>query len=137
MNHYSYKQVIVFRADLLKKYPVSKGKISAQVAHGSMGALLNYKTSVSKSQDGGSITLEVPSDVFNWLEGSFAKTVLKCESLEQLLDLEAKCRDNGLNCCVITDNGTTAFEEPTVTCIAIGPHESARIDEITGDLKLL
>jgi PTH2 family peptidyl-tRNA hydrolase len=38
----------------------------------------------------------------------------------------------------MTDNGKTEFhEEPTRTCLAIGPNEAEKIDEITGELQLL
>lgn len=39
---------------------------------------------------------------------------------------------------LITDSGKTEFHgEPTDTCLAIGPGEADKIDEITGHLQLL
>jgi len=43
-----------------------------------------------------------------------------------------------VECHVITDNGKTEFGGiPTKTCLALGPDLSEKIDEVTGDLKLL
>jgi PTH2 family peptidyl-tRNA hydrolase len=39
---------------------------------------------------------------------------------------------------LITDSGRTEFHgKPTRTCLAIGPDEAAKIDQVTGHLELL
>ena len=44
----------------------------------------------------------------------------------------------GLNRSLIQDAGLTEFKGiPTLTCCAIGPNESEKIDLITGSLQLL
>ena len=44
----------------------------------------------------------------------------------------------GLEGHLITDSGKTEFHgEPTNTCLAIGPDESWKNDQITGHLQLL
>jgi len=46
-------------------------------------------------------------------------------------------KDLGLSSSIITDAGKTTVAPGTTTCGAIGPDKEDKIDEITGDLKLL
>ena len=124
------KQVIVVRKDL----DMTKGKTAAQVAHASLGAVLQAE----KQRDKKSLTLTMDEDLEAWLSGPFAKIVLACNSLEELLELQNKSRGAGLRTCLITDAGRTEFKGvPTVTCLAIGPAKVDKIDKITSSLKLL
>jgi PTH2 family peptidyl-tRNA hydrolase len=138
------KQVIVVRKDLNMR----KGKIAAQVAHASMKVLLDKMTFTDMSlttppSDNPRFTemsMIIPksSGLYDWLAGSFTKVVVSINSLDELLLLQTKANDAGIINAVITDAGRTEFHgEPTVTCIAIGPDESEKIDIITGDLPLL
>lgn len=113
------KQVIIVRKDLGMKV----GKTAAQVAHGSLGAVLaNMKDSRVKK----------------WLSGQFTKICLKCESEEELLELELQAKQAGMINCLITDAGHTVFDGvPTRTVLAIGPDEEEKINKLTGHLKLL
>ncbi len=44
----------------------------------------------------------------------------------------------GLDVHLITDSGRTEFHgQPTRTCLAIGPDDASKIDEVTGQLELL
>ena len=140
---YDIKQVIVVRKDLNMR----KGKIAAQVAHASMKVLLD-RMSVTPN----AANMEDPSNPFiiramtmtpnsymnQWLEGSFAKIVVSCNSEEELRNLECDAHEAGIPNALITDAGATEFNGvPTVTCLAIGPHSSEEINKITGNLKLL
>ena len=59
-------------------------------------------------------------------------------SEEELMELQDKALDAGLEVHLITDSGKTEFHgEPTNTCLAIGPDKAEKIDEITGQLQLL
>lgn len=72
-----------------------------------------------------------------WLSGTFTKVTLQVDSEEALLDVFNRARAKGLISCLVTDSGKIEFDGiPTKTCCAIGPHEAAKIDEITKDLKL-
>jgi PTH2 family peptidyl-tRNA hydrolase len=129
------KQVILVRKDL--KMP--SGKIGAQVAHASMRVLLEQmdrqviSTSVTRK-----LTYEVESPMDAWLSCRFTKVCLRVDSEEELLDLYNKAKDKCLPCSLVTDAGFTVFNGvPTNTCVAIGPHWSETINEITGHLKLL
>lgn len=123
------KQVIVVRKDLNMR----KGKIAAQVAHAAMKFLVQY-------YQPGSDTLKrklIP-DMVAWLSGAFAKVVLSCDSEQELLDLVNKAERRGIIVHTIVDAGRTEFHGvPTLTCAAFGPDESHRLDEVTGNLKLL
>ena len=60
------------------------------------------------------------------------------DSEEELMGIHDKALDAGLEVHLITDSGKTEFHgEATDTCLAIGPDEAEKIDEITGNLELL
>ncbi|MBI5295655.1 MAG: peptidyl-tRNA hydrolase [Chloroflexi bacterium] len=111
------KQVIVVN-EVLK---LPRGKLAAQVAHASVAAFLETE----------------PRDQMAWLEEGMPKVVLKGEDETALRELEQKAATLGLPVCLIEDAGRTAVPEGTVTCLGIGPAEDAKIDEVTGELKLL
>jgi len=144
MGVYKYKQSIIVRADL----NMPKGKMAAQVAHASMGAILKYVT--YKCVDNSNVIyeandrkayhiykMEVPAPVHEWLAGDFAKIVLKCQSLDDLLGLMIRAEKRGVPYKLIKDNGATFFDKPTVTCIAVGPWDAEVIDEMTKEFKLM
>lgn len=124
------KQVIVVRKDLNMR----KGKIAAQSAHASMGAILNLSTTENNK-----IVVDISSSAVNeWLTGRFTKICLSVDSEEELLEIYQSAIDNGLNVKLITDAGLTEFNGvPTKTCLAIGPDQPEKIDPITRHLKLL
>ena len=71
-----------------------------------------------------------------WLKGLFTKVVCRVRSEEELLRVYADAKQAGLQAEMITDSGHTEFhDEPTVTCIAIGPDWEHLIDPVTGDLE--
>ena len=138
------KQVIVVRKDLNMR----KGKIAAQVAHASMKVLLDrmavnyYHYEQADGTQCGSeewvLNIGCDSPMYQWLTGAFTKIVLYVESEDAITALANRCHFMAVPHAVITDAGRTEFHgEPTITCIAIGPDESDKIDEITGDLPLL
>lgn len=111
------KQVIVVRRDL----KMGKGKMSAQVAHASVGAL-------------GKCEREAAGE---WESSGAKKVVLWAASLEELLELEKKAKRAKLPNFLVTDAGRTEFTEPTTTCLGIGPARESEIDALTGHLKLV
>ena len=146
------KQVIVLR----RKYPDGKGgyfiprtgKLIAQACHASMKVLLDRMTfeGISITNPPSSnprfveVSMIIPKSgcLYEWLQGVFTKVVVSVDSLDELLELQTKVNDAGIINAIITDAGRTEFHgEPTVTCIAIGPDKSEKIDDITGDLPLL
>jgi PTH2 family peptidyl-tRNA hydrolase len=111
------KQAIVVRTDL----KMGKGKIAAEVAHASLGAL---KVAERKK-------------VALWeIEGQ-KKIVVKVGSLQELKSLCKRAGSQGLPCFLVSDAGLTQVESGSETALGIGPDEDGKIDRITKDLKLL
>jgi PTH2 family peptidyl-tRNA hydrolase len=70
-------------------------------------------------------------------EKNFAKIVLQVDSEEALVEVYEKAIAAGLEAHLITDSGATEFHGvPTKTAVGIGPDLAAKIDAVTGDLKL-
>ena len=136
------KQVIIVRTDLPKEFLENRGKIAAQVAHASLGALLSCSNMQNSMSDIGLVMLTLRMGkngaMHDWLENKFTKICLKCNSLEELLELEKAAKDAHFPCALITDAGDTIFNHvPTVTCLGIGPAWDVDLDKITKHLKLL
>lgn len=131
------KQVIVVRKDL----KMSKGKMAAQVAHASLGALfmaMGIGKFATKS-DGDILHVKVPngSPLDYWLNESFTKVVLEVADEQALRHLEARLvLEKKIPFSTIVDEGRTEFHSDTLTCIGIGPYWSEAINELTGNLKL-
>lgn len=123
------KQVICVRHDLKMR----RGKQIAQGAHASMSFICR------RMQEAGSVSLTDFTDAQReWLTGAFAKVCCRVNSEEELMEIHDKALEAGLEVHLITDSGKTEFHgEPTNTCLAIGPDEAEKIDEITGHLQLL
>lgn len=123
------KQVIVMRHDLKMR----RGKQIAQGAHASMSFLCR------RLQESDSVSVNDFSEVQSaWLTGSFAKVCCRVNSEEELFEIHDKAQEAGLEVHLITDSGKTEFhDQPTNTCLAIGPDETEKIDTITGHLQLL
>lgn len=90
-------------------------------------------------QEQGSVSLGDFSEVAcGWLTGAFAKVCCRVDNEDELMANHNKAVEAGLEVHLITDSGKTEFHgEPTRTCLAIGPDEAEKIDEITGALQLL
>ena len=128
-DHYSHKQVIVLRKDLNMR----KGKMVAQGAHASMGAILKL---ARREAD----TLVIPLDarIEPWLCGRFAKICASVSSEAELLELYERATAAGLVTSLIQDAGFTEFDGvATYTAIAIGPDRVEAIDPFTRHLPLL
>jgi peptidyl-tRNA hydrolase, PTH2 family len=111
------KQVIIVRQDL--KLP--KGKLAAQAAHASVACYA--KTGVFKRK--------------KWMALGMKKVVLKVEGLDELRLYSEKAKRAGLVNAMIADAGKTVVEKGTITCMGIGPDIDNKVDEITGELKML
>lgn len=138
------KQVIVVRKDLKNSegQKVRTGKLMAQVAHASIGALLEFfrkiktsdKTTIYHTEFGENCIMD------EWLNGKFTKVCLSVDSEEELLEIYNKAKEKSTigGVVLITDAGLTEFNGvPTNTCVGIGPFYTKDIDKITGHLKLL
>jgi PTH2 family peptidyl-tRNA hydrolase len=119
------KQVIVMRRDL----GMRRGKEIAQGAHASM---IWLATRIRQRRYGFSEAER------QWLAGAFTKVCVRVDSEEELLSIVRAAEEAGVTVHLVVDAGRTEFHGvPTPTCCAVGPDFSARIDPITGHLKLL
>lgn len=111
------KQVFLVRSDL--KLP--KGKMAAQVAHASIESFLassRYKR-------------------WLWRRTGAKKIVLKVKDLGELEEFYGLAKKKKLACAMIKDAGHTTVKPGTITCVGIGPDRVAKIDEVTGTLKMM
>jgi PTH2 family peptidyl-tRNA hydrolase len=123
-----HKQVIVMRKDLNMR----KGKLVAQGAHASMGAILSLC-----KQDGDRLVLEMDERTKPWLTGRFKKICVYVNSEQELLEIYNTALTNGLVCSIIKDSGLTEFHGvPTLTAVAVGPDREDKIDTVTKHLPL-
>lgn len=135
------KMVITIRKDLKMR----AGKTVAQASHASMKVLLDRMKSKPvfhpvhrPTHVEYKLTVKDGSPMYKWITGSFKKIVVYVNSEQELLDIYAQARVAELPCSLIKDSGFTEFHGvPTYTAVAIGPHWSDEIDEITGELPLL
>lgn len=109
------KQVILVRSDL--KMP--KGKLAVQVAHASLEAALKS------------------NKLKEWKSKGTKKVILKVKDEGELLKYYELAKKYKLTNALIKDAAKTFFKEPTITCLAIGPEKSEKIDKITKELKML
>ncbi len=124
------KQVIVMRKDL----NMSKGKMVTQGAHASIAFLTNkMKDNLSNPEALWWVNLSQAEK--EWVYGTFFKVCVGVDSKKELLDIGYNAVMLGLSVKYIEE--TTGFDEPTFTCLAIGPDYSSKIDPITKHLKLL
>jgi peptidyl-tRNA hydrolase, PTH2 family len=123
-----HKQVIVMRKDLKCR----KGKLIAQGAHASLGAILSLC-----QQDGNRLILEMDDRTRPWLTGRFKKICVYVNSEAELLEVHEQAKAAGLITSLIKDAGLTEFNGvATLTCCGIGPDRADKIDAVTGQLPL-
>jgi len=113
------KQVIAVRKDL----KLTKGKMSAQVAHASVEA---YR--LAKDQHSQITKI--------WTATGAKKVVVYVEDKTDLINLMGKLPSE-IPSKVIIDSGRTHLEPGTMTCIGIGPYHEDQLDKYTGALKLV
>ena len=119
------KQTIVMRKDL----NLSKGRLLTQCAHASIAFL----TDLIKEYEGEQIQLTETQK--EWVYGTFYKICVGVDSEKELLDIGYNAVMLGLSVKYIEE--TNGFDKPTITCLAIGPDYSSKIDPVTKHLKLL
>lgn len=128
------KMVIVMRKDLNMR----KGKMIAQGAHASLGIFSNLFDQFSSKIYLHHYHLDVSPVMHDWLQDSYRKICVGCNSAEELLEIKRKAVEANIPCVVIEDNGLTEFKGvKTMTCLTLGPGYDDEIDKITGHLKLL
>jgi peptidyl-tRNA hydrolase len=124
---YKYVQYIVVRKDLVPTMGI--GKTAAQVAHASLGAILD-----------GDHILDHPA-IKGWINGPFAKLVVYVKTKQKLLNLMDKLDGEGIRYVPINDACRTKLtpEEDgrTLTCIGVIPIVTAETPKYLKKLQLL
>lgn len=113
------KQVIVVRKDL----KLTKGKMSAQVAH---AAVEGYRMAMDIA----------PKIAKEWINAGEKKVVVYVEDQGELVALMKRI-PHGIPMKPIIDAGRTHLEPGTMTCLGLGPYYDGELDKYTGELKLV
>lgn len=71
-----------------------------------------------------------------WEKSGQAKVTLRCASANEMLELQDRARAASLIANSIRDAGRTQIAAGSRTVLAIGPAPVAKIDLVTGHLKL-
>lgn len=111
------KQVIVVNEALR----LPRGKLAAQVAHAAVGAFIEADEESKQA----------------WVNGGMPKIILKVDSETELTNLYDLALGRTVPARLIRDAGRTIIPAGTVTCLGLGPASDSKIDELTGQLKLL
>lgn len=113
------KQVIVVRTDLNMR----KGKMCSQVAHASMKVILDKMSCMpsiamynGEKHKHFSLIEKYDSPISRWIEESFTKIVVGCNSEEELFELQRKANEMKIVNALILDNGNTEFKEDCDNC---------------------
>ena len=97
------------------------GKWMVQASHAFMGA---FNTNTNRL------------DCAEYFQNSQPKIVLKAKNEAMLIRAEKECLDANINCYLVTDIGRTVFNEPTVTCLGIGPVLKKDLPKFINKLQL-
>lgn len=128
------KLVILVRKDL----DMSAGKTAAQVSHAVLKSFMNRMSNMGKrGPDTECIDYSEDKLLSDWLKTGQTKVVLEVADLAELELRRSRAITKELHYSIVVDEGRTEIAPSTITCMAIGPDESERIDEVAGDLKLL
>lgn len=111
------KLAIFVRKDL----DMRTGKIAVQIGHASVMAYRN----------------NIPSLSEQWYEEGQKKIVLKVPDEETLKKIEQFSTEHYVDSYRVIDFGLTQIAPNTWTCLAVGPDDDAKIDEITKGYSLL
>jgi len=130
MSVYNIKQYIVIN----KAAKWTHGKYATQCAHASMAVIFNMfrKEKDFKMIENGvpkewyCYDLMVTPDVGKWIDGSFAKIVLKDEGICGLYDLEMHAKQFEVPTALVKDSGATQEleDDEQGQTLAIGPFDT-------------
>ncbi len=115
-----FKQVILIRKDL----SMGTGKKCVQSCHASVSA-----SDLVRVQNKNAWKI--------WKNTGQKKVVIKLKDMEELIEITRKLESKNILFFIVKDAGLTQLPPGTTTAVGIGPVESAKIDKITGNLKLL
>ena len=116
-----YKMVILIRSDLA----MSPGKVASQCVHAALGCVRQFTST---------ITFEAKLQAW---ESTGEKVVcLRCDTLADMQTCLNAARTQNIPVHAVRDAGRTEIAPGSITCLAIGPDKTTRIDGVTGTLRL-
>lgn len=137
-------QYIVVRKDLVEKMGI--GKTAAQVAHASLGAVIERVQDEVEGFSGRRVVettklIKTP-DVNAWFNGIFTKLVVYVKTKQKLLNLAKKLDGDNIRYKLIYDACLTALDPEeedgtTLTCMGIIPVNRDRVPKCLRKLQLL
>jgi len=124
-----YKMYCIFAKESIAKMNGNRGKLAAQAGHAYLHSYWNAMSDMASDGDRPKF-----SQAMYYQNGNHAyKIALVVETVAELEELK-KSYDGLCGVSLVKDAGFTVFNEPTVTCLGIGP---IREDLIGEDLKIL
>jgi PTH2 family peptidyl-tRNA hydrolase len=126
-------QYILVRKDL----DMSHGKMAAQVAHASIGAVaIECQRRLVCKQN----LEDFKKDRNSWFENSFAKVVLEVKTKQKMLNIMDRLLEDGIPHSIIRDACRTELKPEengcTMTCIGIAPMFRERIPKYIRNLQI-
>jgi len=123
-----YVQYIIVRKDLVPT--MGTGKTAAQVAHASLGAVLENGQLIDSPE------------VRGWLAGPFTKIVVYVKTRQKLVNLMYRLDEMEIRYKPIYDACRTKLEPEesngsTLTCVGLAPIASAEVPKFLTKLRLL
>lgn len=122
------KQAIIIRKDL----NFNKGQMASQVAKASLKFLVEN----NEAERGNQLLVSLSSDEQAWLTGSFSQEILGVNTKDQLDDIMFRAEIMGIEAYPVFDHNK-GFDDPQISCIALGPDESGVINRLIHSLKPL
>jgi peptidyl-tRNA hydrolase len=119
-----YKMVLVVNRELKMK----AGKMAAQCAHAAVG-VFSYLVSSQA-------TTEQRAALEEWTNQGQMKVVLRCPTLVEVQEIEAKAAELGVITYQVYDAGRTQVKAGSATVLAVGPAPIPTVNQLTKHLKL-
>ena len=125
-----HKMYCIFAMESIKKMNGNRGKLGTQAGHAYLHSFWNSLEYKWKGDE----TLHIFHQAMLYMNSQKAfKITLVVDTVAELIVLQEKYK-NICGTSLVTDAGLTVFNEPTTTCLGIGPISEENIGE---DLKAL
>ena len=139
MGRFDYVQYIVVRKDLVEE--MGYGKLAAQVAHASLGAIMG-RAELKRLQEGDASFIVDDPAVVGWFSGAFTKLVVYVKTKQKLLNLAQRLDEEGIGHKLIWDACRTILEPEeadgsTLTCMGLKPIHRNKVPKCLQKLRLL
>lgn len=121
-----YKMVILIRSDL----GMSPGKVASQCVHAALGCVRFVNDNNSSTKCNYQTKLQA------WESTGEKIVCLRCDTLADMQNYFNVAHARDITVHAVRDAGRTEIAPGSITCLAIGPDTTTRIDIVTGTLRL-